>query len=271
MESEPRFWGSWKGRVVKAIAVDGAKTWSEIRDITGLYEKSLNTALAELYELGILDKTVDGIYSVSPEIEQEYQKILREPEHPEAGVKAPSYAKFSEEKQKEQVSYIKKWRELKGLTFPMKSNHFFLEGRYLDELSKELICKAQSEVLVVNPFIDSCDLSNTLREAHKNDVVVNLITRPPKTEKSSFEKDKEEYHKVLRAEGIKMTYNKAVHAKLIVVDRVIAVSSSMNFYSGSSGGASWEAGLVSMEKTVVESVVDSILSLLEKPESKELL
>jgi hypothetical protein len=45
----------------------------------------------------------------------------------------------------------------------------------------------------------------------------------------------------------------------------------MNFYSGSSGGASWEAGLVSMEKTVVESIVDSILGLLEKPESKELL
>ena len=34
-----------------------------------------------------------------------------------------------------------------------------------------------------------------------------------------------------------------------------------------SGGASWETGFVSIEETVVESVVSSILKLLEKPES----
>jgi hypothetical protein len=43
----------------------------------------------------------------------------------------------------------------------------------------------------------------------------------------------------------------------------------MNFTTGSSGGASWEAGLVSTEETVVESVCNSILELLEKPESKD--
>ena len=271
MGSEPRFWGSWKGRVIKAIAIDGAKTWGEIRDFTGLHAQSLRTALAELYELGILKKTIDGIYSVSHDIDEEYKAIFRESDQSEDSGKTSSYTKFSEEKQEGLVNWIDQWRELKGLTFPLKANHFFLEGRHLDDLSKELICKAQSEVLVVNPFINSCDLSNTLREANKNGVEVNLITRPPKTEKLSFQKDKEEYHKVLKEEGIRMTYNKAVHAKLIVVDRVIAILSSMNFYSGSSGGASWEAGLVSMEKTVVESIVDSILGLLEKPESKELL
>ncbi len=50
----------------------------------------------------------------------------------------------------------------------------------------------------------------------------------------------------------------------------MAIISSMNFYSGSSGGASWEAGLISVEETVVESIVNSILELLEKPESKEM-
>ena len=50
----------------------------------------------------------------------------------------------------------------------------------------------------------------------------------------------------------------------------MAIVSSMNFYGGSSSGASWEVGLISVEETVVESIVDSILELLEKPESVEM-
>ena len=76
---------------------------------------------------------------------------------------------------------------------------------------------------------------------------------------------------MLKGDGVKVTYNKAVYAKLITVDCVVAILSSMNFYSSSSGGASWEAGLVSIEKTVVKSIADSILGLLEKPESKEFI
>ena len=139
----------------------------------------------------------------------------------------------------------------------------------MDDLSKGLICKAKSEVLVVNPFVNKCDLSDTLREASKNGVEVKLITRPPDIERVQFQQDKEEYHGLLKGDGVKVTYNKAVHAKLITVDRAVVILSSVNFYSGSSGGASWEAGLVSIEKTVVESITDSILGLLEKPESKE--
>jgi len=271
MGLEPRFFGSWKGRVIKAIAIDGAKTWGEIRDFTGLHPKSLRTALAELHKIGILHKTPDKIYSVNHDIDQEYKAFFQEFEQTEDSIKTPSHTKFSEEKQNGLVSWIDRWKELCGLDFSLEANHFFLEGRHLDDLSKKLISKAQSEVLVVNPYIDRCDLSNTLREANKNGVTVSLITRPPKTENRSFQRSKEEYHKVTKEEGIRLTYHKAVHAKLIVVDRAIAIVSSMNFISGSSGGASWEAGLVSMEKTVVESIVDSILGLLEKPESKELL
>lgn len=268
---EPRFWGSWKGRVIKAITIDDARTWDEIRDLTGLSPMSLNRALYEMFELRILEKTINGTYTVSHNIDKEYKSFFdRQKEHEESA-KAPTQTRFSEEKQKELIDWIDQWRKLKELTFPLESKHFFLEGRYLDDLSKELICKAKSEVLVANPFVNNCDLSNTLREASKNGVEVKLITRPPKIERVQFQQNKEEYHGLLKEDGVKVTYNKAVHAKLITVDRAVAILSSMNFYSGSSGGASWEAGLVSMEKTVVESIADSILGLLEKPESKELL
>ena len=110
--------------------------------------------------------------------------------------------------------------------------------------------------------------ANTLRDASKK-VRVVLVTHPPE-EKNQFPKDRQEYHKILKEEGVKLIYNKKVHAKLLVIDRAVAMVSSMNFYGGSSGGVSWEAGLVSIEDTVVENVANSILRLAEKPESVEL-
>ena len=53
-----------------------------------------------------------------------------------------------------------------------------------------------------------------------------------------------------------------IHSKIMVVDNSIAVVSSMNFYSGSSGGASKEAGIVSMDKQVVESAANYIKKLI---------
>jgi len=274
MREEPRYWGSWKGRVIKAIVVDGAKTWNDIRDLTGLSSKSLKRALSEMYDAGILEKKVGGVYRVSHEIYKEYrefserQGISAESVVREADQKIP--VKFSEEKQKDLVRWIDQWREVKKLGFSLEPKHFFLEGRQLDDISKELICSAKSEVLVVNPYVDKCDLSDTLREASKGGIKVRLVTRRPDTSKEAFRQDKREYHRFLKEDGVNVTYNKVVHAKLVVIDRTVAIISSMNFYSSSSGGASWEAGLISVEETVVESMVNSILELLEKPESKEM-
>ena len=64
-----------------------------------------------------------------------------------------------------------------------------------------------------------------------------------------------------------MIYNDAVHAKMIVLDRAVAIVSSMNFYSSSTAGISWEAGIVTFEDTVVESITNAILGLLETPDS----
>ncbi|UCH04584.1 MAG: hypothetical protein JSW05_00025 [Candidatus Thorarchaeota archaeon] len=48
----------------------------------------------------------------------------------------------------------------------------------------------------------------------------------------------------------------------------MAVVSSMNLTGLSTGGSSWEAGLVTKEDTVVDSIVDSIYGLLERPDSE---
>ena len=178
---------------------------------------------------------------------------------------------FSNEKKKALLDWIEKWKNIKNLEFPTEAKHFFLDGRHLDELSKELITKAENEVLVVNPFVNKCDLSDTLKEASNQGTNVNLLTRPPDDKNLEYRRAKEEYHLGLKKAGVNVRYNKAVHAKIIVVDRTVAISSSMNFYCGSSGGKSWEAGIISLEETVVKPIINIILELLEKPETTEMI
>jgi hypothetical protein len=217
-----------------------------------------------MFDLGIIEKN-KGIYTVvNLEIYQEYESFFTRSENEKT-------VKFLEGKQKDLVKWIDQWREVKSLEFSLKPKHFFLEGRHLDDFSKSLISKAESEVLIVNPFVHQCGLSDTLREASRCGTKVKLITRPPDDKTNNYLEKKREYHSTLKEEGVILTYNKQVHAKLIVVDRAVAILSSMNFYSGSSGGASWEAGLVTAEKTVVEAITNSILELLERPETKEIV
>ena len=95
---------------------------------------------------------------------------------------------------------------------------------------------------------------------------VILITRPPQ-KTNNYSDRKEEYHRIIADSGVKIMYNKSVHAKLLVLDRAVAIVSSMNLYSTSTAGTSWEAGIVTIDDRVVEPITNSILKLIENPES----
>jgi len=261
----PLFWGSWKGRVIKAIVIDSAETWSEILDSTGLSSESLNTALSELYAFDVILKTEEETYAVEPTVCNQYKEFFKLPGI--AGTQKTA-AEFPTQRRDELAKWIDKWKDVKKLDFSSDYKHFFLWGRYLDDISKDLISHARSEVLVVNPYVDNCDLSNTLTEASKNGTIVQLVTRPPNIKQEpTYRRKKQDYHKKLKEAGIVLIYNEMIHAKIIVVDRAVAVVSSMNFYSASSSGSSWEAGLITLEIAVVESIANYVLELVEKPES----
>jgi hypothetical protein len=70
---EPTFWRKWKGLVIKAIVVDGAREWSDLLNFTGLSPEALNTALSELYALQIVEKNT---YWVKYEIYKEYRDFF---------------------------------------------------------------------------------------------------------------------------------------------------------------------------------------------------
>ena len=267
MAKEIPYLGSWKGRIIKSIAVDGARTWNEVREKTGLNPKTLNRVLKELFDVEkirkIKVKTGEDSsreeYRIENELYKQYLSYFKDLESKEQIVPSVS---ISEKAQKHLISWIDSWQGLKGLNADLENKHFYLSGRHLDELSKELIEKAEAEVLVVNPYVKDCDLTNSLRIPASNKKQVTIIARHDSRD--------EEFHKILKEVGIDVFYNQKVHAKLIAVDRTIAISSSMNFFSDSSAGKSWEAGLISIEPTVVEEVVNSILAIMEMPESKNI-
>ncbi len=165
------------------------------------------------------------------------------------------------------ADFVAKWRAFKNLSFSLDARHFFLEGTYLDDLSKDLIRRAKKEVLLVNPYLELCNLSNTLIDAEEAKANVLVITRNPSDNKrDNLEniEEKQKYHESLKDKGIIINYDPRIHAKLLVVDEQIAVISSMNYYSWSSGGSSWEAGMISIDGAIVNSVHKTIHQLLKK-------
>jgi hypothetical protein len=153
------------------------------------------------------------------------------------------------------------WRRVKKLDFSMDSKHFFLSGTDLDEFTKELIKMAEKTILVVNPYVESCYLTDALIDSAMKQTEIRIVTRAPEARDTK----KAECHSKLRNMGIVLRYDNQIHSKIIAVDNKIAIASSMNFYSGSSGGASKEAGIVSIDEKVVESAANYIIKLLDGP------
>ena len=61
----------------------------------------------------------------------------------------------------------------------MESKQFFLAGRELEELARDVIGKAQDEILVTSPYVDSCHLVTALQRAVERRVKVKVVARRP--------------------------------------------------------------------------------------------
>lgn len=268
--SEPPYLGSWKGRVLEAIAVENIRDWNDILDYTQLTRETLNKAISELYILEIIARQDDGLYWIkNMDVYRQYRSYFENLETD----KSPLIQHVDQKnttlqkvlpKDDNIAKWVVKWREFKNLSFSLDARHFFLEGTYLDDLSKDLIRQAKKEVLLVNPYIEQCHLSNTLIDAVANKATVIAITRPIFDQEQEVKDEKLAYHESLKKEGVQIYYDRRIHAKLLVIDQQIAVIASMNFYSFSTGGSSWEAGMISIDEAIVNSVHKTIHQLLRK-------
>ncbi len=272
---KPTYWGTWKGWVIRVLAEYGPLPWGTIRDITGLSRQTLNDVLQELSDAKEITKQPNETYTLRAELNREYQQFLKihtQPleEEPQEEIEKPVQGIFKEEQQDELIAWIKKWIHLLKLQFDMNAEHFYLTGSKLDQLSKNLIDLAKTEVIVVNPFVQDCDLSDTIRFSAQKGKNVTLITRPPELDRVEVYKTaKMKCHNRLQKAGVNLIKNDRVHAKIILIDRRIALITSMNFIPTSTGGQSWEAGLVTFNRTAVDDINLSISNLMNEEELSE--
>jgi len=80
MPSEPRYWGTKQGKIVKAIAVDSIHDWRGLKTATNFTEKELNYNLMLLFKDEVLTKR-DGEYYVTTPLEREYRNYYNRNEN----------------------------------------------------------------------------------------------------------------------------------------------------------------------------------------------
>lgn len=277
MSQNPKYFGTWQGKVIKSLVLHGKEpvSFNKLMEETEFPPKALLRALAPLRQANVIRYEGKNYFLVDEVIRQEWTKFLATNISSDLG-QNPQLV-VMEAKQDIPVSTVNKevgliqwiiqWREMRNLNFPIESKHFFLEGEYLDELARVLIGKAQHQILVTNPFIDSCHLTKNLETAVLRKISVKVVARRPKD--TNDDTTKRECQASLKKAGMLIHYDNQIHAKIIVIDNKVAIVSSMNLYSASSGGFTKEAGIVSIDEKVVTSVSKYIIDILSKPESTD--
>lgn len=232
--ADRRFWSSWQGRIIRAIVLSGAYARDTILKVTKLSEEEFEHAHMDLLQHNLLEERENGKFWANRDL---YRQCLR----------------FYTEQQEALVDWTREWmiQEKVAMNSDPKDSHFYLINRHLSEFSESLIKQAKQSILLTNPYFKRCNISNSVMLISAKGTDVRLLTRDTETE---------QFKRELFATGVDITYDESIHAKLIVADRCVGIASSMNFYAGSSGGACWEAGIVTLERDVVNSIYQSILT-----------
>jgi hypothetical protein len=267
-QETPKYFGTWQGKVLQAIMLHGNEpvNFNMLMEETGFHPKGLKMALAPLHQNNIIHYDGRNYTLIDEEIKKQWTKFLASNSQSNINSSQQAVSK-SLPQEVGLIQWIVQWRDMRNLTFPLESKHFFLEGEYLDELARVLIGKAQKQVLVTNPFIDSCHLTKALETAASRKISVKAVARRPKN--IPEDATKRECQTALKKIGMQIHYDNQIHAKVIVIDNLVAIVSSMNLYSASSGGFTKEAGIVSIDEKVVASVSKYIQDILSKPESTD--
>ena len=240
--AQPKYWGTDKGLVIELITKNIAEFWRELQGETRFDEEYLNSLLRELFESNELYKNEYGAYRVPYELYQSYLNFQL------------NSGKTREKRgERSLVEKIERWIEANEIDVKLDNEHFFLDGRYLDQFTKFILNRAKRSIVVVNPYVDEIDVSKILGDKRKGGIRVQLLTRRPGVD----DVGKKIFHEKLVKDGVDLCHQH-IHAKLIIVDDEAAVVSSMNFYSGSFAGQTWEAGIITVNKNVINSIKTAI-------------
>lgn len=252
MSLKPRYWGTKKGVVLKSIVNSKWRTRKEILEGSDLKQPELDQILSELIDAESISEDKDTYdhsrtkYWIEDyDLYWEYRDYLQD--NYESKYLSKEYREEQErimtliEESDAIIDYIKKngyensviskvigWSLREKINYRLLSEHFFVEGDLLDRLCKDVIDYSKTKVLVVNPFVDRCSLSDMLKDACLQGKNVTLVTRSPSSEYSErVRTSRQIYHNGLIQNGVKMMYNDRVHSKIIFSDGILGIVSSM--------------------------------------------
>lgn len=283
MSSQPRYWDTNKGQVLYAIYKSQNRTWSELQTTTNFRDLELRLLLKELFDDELISKPGDAYWIKDYDLYCEYrdydntitQESSAENDELNAQIedlklKWTPITEYLKEKfnAPNLIKTVLTWSMGKNINFDPWAEHFFVEGDSLDQISKCLIDGSQNSVLIINPFVDQCSLSDKLKNASTNEKEIVLLTRSPQSENyAKTRRTRKAYHDALFRSGVKILYNDRVHSKILIGDEVCGVLSSMNFKSESSSGKNHEAGLVTWQRETVVSLKEYARDLMTDPET----
>lgn len=281
--SMPKYWGTPKGQIIRAIAEKRALQYDELLSETGLEPSQLDTAIEELMEDGVLDLKDWDQHWVDNDLWHEYRAYLgderskeiveeRRRKEREFSTIVKNLVRARAERQTEPEGHLREriseWIKYERVNHGDDTSHLYLKGEHLDSLLTGLIPYCSEEVLIVNPYVEKCTLSNLLVDAAKSGLDVKLISQSPVKDYEGKRKEaKIRFHETMREAGVKLYYNASVHAKMFLLDKEVLAIGSMNLYSDSTAGKLWEAGMFTVDKVSIKSALDSFHQLEQNTES----
>lgn len=168
MVSEPKFWRERKGRIIRAIVLDGSYTKREMLETTRLDGSQFEQAFVELFlsEL-VVEKEKDRFLVNSSKLCNEYRS-------------------YEKEVKQTLLEWVNEWKKQERISTEL--NHFFLEDKLLDKFSENLIENAKLEILVASPYVEQCHVSNLLISMSQKGIDTKLLTRSVKLDQYNYEK-----------------------------------------------------------------------------------
>jgi len=273
----PRYWGTPKGQVIRAIAEKRALQYDELLSETGLEPSQLDTAIEELMDDGVLDMKDWDQHWVDNDLWHEYRAHLGDERSKgiveERRIIAQEFtlmrrklAREHAQKQTETEGHLRErigeWIKFNKVEHGPQTSHLYLTGKQLASLLEALIPYCMSDILCVNPYVEKCTLSNLLGDASNSGLEVKLITQSPAKDYDGKRKDaKIRFHETMKQSGIKLYYNESIHAKMFLLDKEVLALGSMNMYSDSTAGKLWESGMFTVDRVSIKSASESFTQL----------
>ena len=273
MENTPPYWGTKKGIILESIAINWRFTFNDVSIATDIDYSELYDLIGELMSENMIYVFEDQ-YRVNKETYHEYWNYavhftdLPEKKHKETieinGI--PSKNDFSSDL----IDWINIWVRFQQnyeYEISINNNHFYLDGSLLANFIHDLIRRAKIKITYVSPWIEEIGVTKTLMSASSHNRKVIVLTRKPDwSAKSDWDnrqtKIYKKCHSNLSKSGATVCYNNEIHGKVLLVDGLVAVVSSFNLLKNPASGISWEAGLVTFDSTIVNSIEKSIDSMM---------